>query len=85
MSGSREFATDPSVSMEEALVMIRAALDDEGLALGPRAARADGVTSVIVDGVKVFLVPCVRIMTREDDKSLREAWLRQVAAREADA
>jgi hypothetical protein len=80
----RTFETDTSVTMDEALQMIRAALDDEGLALGPKAGQNDGVTSVLVDGVKIFRVPSVRIVTREDDRSMREIWQRQVAAYEAD-
>lgn len=65
---------DPSVTMDQALTTIRAALDDEGLALGPRAASADGVTSVIADGVKTFFVPSSRVMSREEDASMRAAW-----------
>lgn len=81
-STDRLFLTDPSVTMEDALPMIRAALDDEGLALGPSAARSDNVTSVISRGVKTFRVPSQRVMTREQDQSMRAAWAAQQAQKE---
>lgn len=81
----RLFETDTSVTMEQALAMIRAALEDEGLALGPSAARLDHVTSVVRDGVKVFRVPSGRVMTREDDAAMRSAWAAQRAREETDA
>lgn len=65
--------------------MIRSALDDEGLALGPRSGSADGVTSVLADGRKTFFVPSSRVMTREDDASQRAAWAAQRRKEEASA
>lgn len=71
MPDDRRFYFEPSTPMLVGLETIRAALDDEGLALGPRASSADSVTSVIVDGQSVFIVPGTRIMTREADASMR--------------
>lgn len=62
----RTFVFERETPMHEALSAIRAGLDDEGLALGPRGTAADMVTSVIVDGRKSFRVPLSRIMARED-------------------
>lgn len=61
----RIFEMGRETTMPEALRTIRAALDDEDLALGPKSGAGDMVTSVIVDGRKQFRVPPSRIWTKE--------------------
>lgn len=61
----RVFDFDVGVPMSDALRVIRAALEDEGLALGPRSGSMDQVTSVIVNGRQLFRVPLTRIWEPE--------------------
>lgn len=78
----REFAVDDlALPMPDALRMIRAALEDEGLTLGPRSGP-DVVTSVVAAGVKTFYVPTSRIVTVEEDEAMRAALQAQRARRE---
>lgn len=62
MNGVRTFDFDPSVSRAEAIRLIVAALDDEGLVLTDNDnSTFGGITTVLVDGVKRVLVPAHRI------------------------
>lgn len=72
MSGQRKYEMEVTTSYEAGLQLIRAALDDEGLALGPKAGSMDNVRTVIVGGRKVFFVPESRIMSPEANAAFRE-------------
>lgn len=66
----RVFEFEIGVPMDQRLRIIRAALDDEDLALGPKSGSADMVTSVIQAGRCETRVPLTRVMSRED----AQAW-----------
>lgn len=66
MNEPRRFIFDPDVPLYAAIRAIVAALDDEGLALTQSDnARFSGITSVLVDGRKVVIVPAHRITKKE--------------------
>lgn len=66
MAEARRFIFDPDVPLYAAIRAIVAALDDEGLALTQSDnARMSDITSVIVDGRKVVIVPAHRITSKE--------------------
>lgn len=70
----RVFDFDVGTSMGDALRTIRAALDDEGMALGPTTnATMDKVTSVIVGGRQLFRVPMSRIWEKREAVAYYEA------------
>ena len=63
MSKPRTFDVDRSLSRAEALRVIVAALDDEGLALTV-SDTAGVITTVLVDGIKRVIIPAHRIVDR---------------------
>jgi len=67
----RVFDFDPDVTMERAARTIRAALEDEGLALSP-SGRAGAITSCVVDGRCLVRVPESRVVSPEQDDAIRE-------------
>lgn len=69
--GVRVFEFDPGTTMQDAVPVIRAALNDEGLTLAPETAHGK-ITSVTVGGRCLFRVPEFRIVSPEHDAQLRE-------------
>jgi len=72
MNGVRRFVFDRDVTRGEAIRAIVAALDDEELTLTDSDnGRYSAITTVLVDGQKVVLVPAHRIVRRSGPPTLR--------------
>ena len=67
----RVFEFDPPMSLGRAIPAINAALEDEGLAIGPSSGTGDKLRAVLIDGRYKVFVAVSRLISFETNRNLK--------------